>query len=345
MLGFDSTGNLTEIPINSAFGNGTVQGTDALRDVRMTATDEQVVTNPDPRGEDSIDLQGYRDLATEVASGKNSVLVGGYSNTASGENSGVITGGKNIASGGKSFVAGGFTNTASSRSSVVIGGENNTASSRSSVVIGGENNTASTAVKSAVVGGSANTATGLASFIGGGQNNEALAQYAGVLGGTGNVASGNNSTVIGGYGNNASGDRGVVMVGASATASGDDTLAVGGNVTASHRGAKMFGGYQTVIPFASKAINEFGVQCDNLRLEVGTPAVGQVLTCNNTDGSSGWSAPAKVVYTVATLPASPAQGDVAMVTDATATTFHSVVAGTGSNIVPVFNDGTNWRIG
>jgi hypothetical protein len=34
-----------------------------------------------------------------------------------------------------------------------------------------------------------------------------------------------------------------------------------------------------------------------------------------------------------------------MVTDATATTFHSIVAGTGSNIVPVFYDGTNWRIG
>lgn len=31
--------------------------------------------------------------------------------------------------------------------------------------------------------------------------------------------------------------------------------------------------------------------------------------------------------------------------DATATTFHSIVAGGGSNKVPVFADGTNWRIG
>jgi hypothetical protein len=49
--------------------------------------------------------------------------------------------------------------------------------------------------------------------------------------------------------------------------------------------------------------------------------------------------------TVATLPASPVAGMRTIVTDATATTFHSVVAGIGSNVVPVFYDGTNWRIG
>lgn len=35
----------------------------------------------------------------------------------------------------------------------------------------------------------------------------------------------------------------------------------------------------------------------------------------------------------------------AFVTDATATTFASIVAGSGSNGVPVYSDGTNWRIG
>jgi hypothetical protein len=35
----------------------------------------------------------------------------------------------------------------------------------------------------------------------------------------------------------------------------------------------------------------------------------------------------------------------AFVTDATATTFASVVAGGGSNRVPVYSDGTDWRIG
>ncbi len=33
------------------------------------------------------------------------------------------------------------------------------------------------------------------------------------------------------------------------------------------------------------------------------------------------------------------------VSDANATTFASIVAGGGSNPVPVYSDGTNWRIG
>ena len=52
-------------------------------------------------------------------------------------------------------------------------------------------------------------------------------------------------------------------------------------------------------------------------------------------------------YTVATLPAAATAGAGAMawVTDATATTFLSTVAGGGANKVPVSSDGTNWLIG
>jgi len=52
-------------------------------------------------------------------------------------------------------------------------------------------------------------------------------------------------------------------------------------------------------------------------------------------------------YTVATLPsaATVGAGARAFVTDATATTFASTVAGGGSNKVPVTSDGTNWIIG
>jgi hypothetical protein len=51
--------------------------------------------------------------------------------------------------------------------------------------------------------------------------------------------------------------------------------------------------------------------------------------------------------TVATLPAASASllGARYFVTDANATTFASVVAGGGANNVPVYCDGTNWRIG
>lgn len=53
------------------------------------------------------------------------------------------------------------------------------------------------------------------------------------------------------------------------------------------------------------------------------------------------------VSTVAGLPtiAASGQGARRLVTDANATTFASIVAGGGANIVPVFNNGTNWIIG
>ena len=58
------------------------------------------------------------------------------------------------------------------------------------------------------------------------------------------------------------------------------------------------------------------------------------------------SAPAGTPIPVASLPpASSNTGIRRMVNNATATTFWSVVAGGGANIVPVTSDGTNWRIG
>jgi hypothetical protein len=52
-------------------------------------------------------------------------------------------------------------------------------------------------------------------------------------------------------------------------------------------------------------------------------------------------------YTVATLPSASTvgAGARAAVTDSDATTFNAVVAGGGSNFVPVISDGTDWRIG
>ena len=62
--------------------------------------------------------------------------------------------------------------------------------------------------------------------------------------------------------------------------------------------------------------------------------------------SSGYI-PAPTIYTVATLPSAAIAGvgARAFVSDATATTFASTVAGTGANKVPVYSDGTNWKIG
>lgn len=53
------------------------------------------------------------------------------------------------------------------------------------------------------------------------------------------------------------------------------------------------------------------------------------------------------VSTVSGLPSisTVPQGTRRTVTDATVTTFASIVAGGGSNVVPVYADGTDWRIG
>jgi hypothetical protein len=57
--------------------------------------------------------------------------------------------------------------------------------------------------------------------------------------------------------------------------------------------------------------------------------------------------PPTTVYTVSTLPSAATSGVGArsFVSDANATTFASIVAAGGANKVPVYSDGTNWRIG
>jgi hypothetical protein len=63
-------------------------------------------------------------------------------------------------------------------------------------------------------------------------------------------------------------------------------------------------------------------------------------------GASGnWEFPRIPGYIVANLPAAGQAGRRAYVTDATAVTFASVVAGGGSNTVPVMDTGTSWIIG
>ena len=216
--------------------------------------------------------------------------------------------------------------------SALIAGQYNKVTGLGSVVAGGQKNIATG--NFSFVSGSTNTVTSQRGFVGGGVSNKVLSTNINnaILGGQYNQITGTNShaVIIGGSDNISSGDRSI-----AAGRYADD----GG-----FNGARVFGDGSTT-PITARQAQEFAIQASALRLEDGNQAVGKVLTCNHADGSSNWAAPAKVVYTVATLPATPAQGDVAMVTDATATAFRSIVAGTGSNIVPVFNDGTNWRIG
>jgi hypothetical protein len=65
------------------------------------------------------------------------------------------------------------------------------------------------------------------------------------------------------------------------------------------------------------------------------------------DGSEPPTAPARrATYTVAGLPSASAWTSArAFVSDATVAAFGTVPIGGGSTVVPVYSDGTNWRIG
>lgn len=62
---------------------------------------------------------------------------------------------------------------------------------------------------------------------------------------------------------------------------------------------------------------------------------------------TGTIVPALTNYTVATLPSASTSGKGArsFVTDATLPTFGATVVGGGAVAVPVYSDGTNWKVG
>ncbi len=102
------------------------------------------------------------------------------------------------------------------------------------------------------------------------------------------------------------------------------------------------GNFSTAILLgANNAVLYFG---DNADASIEWQAAGVVKV---TDGSGGPGVIRTPGHTVATLPAAATAGAGArsFVTDATVTTFASTVAGGGANAVPVYSDGTNWKIG
>lgn len=157
---------------------------------------DSTTTGGNKRGARATDFQKSRAAATQVASGADSTIGGGKSNTASGA------------------------------SSTVAGGELCVASSSNGVVGGGKSNTASGPFYTAVFGGLSNTASGDYSAILGGQYNNASGASSCILGGSSNVASGV-AAVAAGDSCTASGSR-AVSLGATNTANGAYSFIVGG---------------------------------------------------------------------------------------------------------------------
>lgn len=91
---------------------------------------DSTTTGGNARGASSVDWQRTRNAATQVASGANSTLGGGYRNTVSAQYATVVGGDTNVAS-GQSSVAGGSGNTASGMYSTAFGGSNATSATGS----------------------------------------------------------------------------------------------------------------------------------------------------------------------------------------------------------------------
>lgn len=157
------------------------------------------------RGDYSVDLQLSRNLATQVAGGNHSALIGGASNTASGFSSAVIGGASNTVSGSFSNVIGGTGNRSFTSGCSIIGGRENTTSGDFSVVIGGTGNIAGRNyfTSAVVVGGTSNTVGGLEAVIVGGHTNATSGSWSAVVGGVGNGISltSDYSVILGGLGN------------------------------------------------------------------------------------------------------------------------------------------------
>lgn len=210
-----------------------VQGADHTYDIRAVLSDDSVT--PDARGTRSVDLQLARSLASRVASGNASALVGGAENSAAGEYAGVFAGAGNAATGSRSFCAGGTGNTNLGYESVMIGGVNNDISaitaSDSGIIGGNSNELSANASLSVIAGGQSNTISTQTNFIGGGFANNITGQYSVIVGGFYNTVSGISSVVCGGgaflNGSEVSGDYSATIGGAGNNVTGDYSFATG----------------------------------------------------------------------------------------------------------------------
>lgn len=180
--------------------SGTTGKPMAVKDSKLliTATGaiQSTPTGGNARGGGAVDLQVTRTGIAMVASGTNSGILSGESNTASGTDSVVAGGNQNSAIGFHSAICAGFGNLSSGSNSFVGAGNGNTASAPNSTVGGGTLNTATGSGGSTIAGGENNISSGVDSFVGGGNGNQATGQESSIIGGNGNLASAREACVV-----------------------------------------------------------------------------------------------------------------------------------------------------
>lgn len=136
---------------------------------------DSAIAGGNKRGANAIDLQLSRLLATQVASGGSSALVGGTSNTANGTSSGVFAGNSNTTTRTSTVILGGDSNsiTGVSDNASILAGLSNSNSGASASIIGGQYNIIDNSSYTAIISGQNNQITGGSGtcVIVGGQSN------------------------------------------------------------------------------------------------------------------------------------------------------------------------------
>ena len=337
----DAAGDEVDITIDAAGGGGggTVQGTHSTYDIKAA---NEGATTGNARGNYSVDLQTFRNAATQVASGTGSVLIGGSTNTASATYSMVLGGNSNTISasfGTGASIVGGTANaisgTGDATYSAILGGASNTVSVYNSAIIAGSQSSISGGMggnNSVIVGGSSNSCDyGTNCVILGGDNNE-IGDPLQSWFSTGCIVGGRRVKVT----NNTNG----VFAFADIT-NADFTVSLSNS--AQFRVAN--GLHSTGPLFLTERASALTDIATKGQLWVKTATPNQLFFTDDAGEDMPLSAP---VGTVAQLPTPAVQGMRAFVTDSgnTLASHHGqVVANGGSNFVPVFYDGTSWIVG
>jgi hypothetical protein len=178
---------------------------------------DNAVAGGNKRGTRATDWQKERSFSSQVASGANSTIGGGGSNTASGSHATIAGGQGNITSNQHATVGGGQGNNVGGPYAAIAGGINNIASNTGSTIGGGGSNNVN-GVYATIAGGTSNFTGGTYATVGGGISNTASSSFAAIGGGGSNAATGGGATVGGGTSNNASGNYTTVPGGYGARA-------------------------------------------------------------------------------------------------------------------------------
>jgi len=296
--------------------------------------------------------------SNRVTNSLESTVIGGFENkinpTGSGTNRSAIVGGnQNQIQSSLSFIGGGNTNTISAYStySSIVGGSGNSMSgyygSSSCVIAGGSSNNIE-ATNAFIGGGNSNTISG--GFMGGGSG-------CSIVGGSSHsIYYSNNSVILGGISNAATQSDYSVLSGRRAKIpSGFDGVFIYADNTNSDFTADVASSAQFRVANGMHISSSlFLTQQSAALADISTKGQIWVRNANDkdlmyTDASGNDMTISAPVGTFADLPNSPLTGARAFVTDslnALANHHGTVVAGGGTNFVPVFrNNANSWIIG